>query len=122
LQDFSESLSHALEDNAGSAVSSIASKPTLSPATFKKVIAAHDGKELRRGIDSLRKRVEKHFGDADEQEISRNLIVKVLGACEERFATEIEKMQTMPKTVYGDDFVAVAGSKEEISKWFKGGR
>jgi hypothetical protein len=50
------------------------------------------------------------------------LINKVLGSVEERFASEIEKMQTIPKPVYGDDFVSIPASREELSKWFKGGR
>ncbi|KAF2675471.1 hypothetical protein BT63DRAFT_436359 [Microthyrium microscopicum] len=123
LMDFMESLNHAIEaKGAHTSLSNLASNPTFSPSTFKKLVSAYDARELRRGVDALRKRVEKHFGDADEQEISRNLVVKVLGACEERFAREIEKVQTQPKPVYGDDFVSVPASRDEIAKWFKGAR
>lgn len=122
MQDFSESLNHALEDNGTSTATSIATKQSLSASAFKKLVATYDAKELRRGIDSLRKRIEKHFGDAEDQENSKSLVSMVLSTVEERFASEVLKMQTMPKTVYGEDFAQIPASKEEISKWFRGGR
>jgi exocyst complex component 1 len=85
-------------------------------------VATHDGRELRRGVDALRKRVEKHFGDADEPDTSRGLVAKVLASCEERFAREIERMQTVPRPVYGDEFVMLGVAREDVAKWFSGAR
>jgi len=123
LMDFTESLNHAVEGlSSHSSISHLASKPTFSTQNFKKLIAAHDAKELRRGVDALRRRVEKHFGDADEQDTSRNLVSKVLASCEERFAQEIERVQTVPKAVYGDDFIQLQVTRDDLYRFFKGGR
>ena len=59
--------------------------------------------------------MEKHFGDADEPDISRSLVAKVLASCEERFAREMERVQSLPKAVYGEDGGAqVAGDAGEV--------
>ncbi|KAF2089538.1 hypothetical protein K490DRAFT_63677 [Saccharata proteae CBS 121410] len=67
----------------GTAPATIA--PRSSKPYFRKVAAAYDGKEMRRGIHALRKRVEKHFGDADDPDLSRGLVIKVLAECERKF-------------------------------------
>jgi exocyst complex component 1 len=132
FQDFTESLIQTLESSstASSNPSSLASKPAFAPSAFKKLCSQNDARELRRGIDALRKRVEKHFGDPlgqEEQEVTRNLMAKVLGRCEEKFAAEVEKMATVPKQVYGqlmdEGHVPANGlgmGKEDIARWFRG--
>ena len=126
VQDFTESLAIAADSPTPPS-----NNPNLSPLAYRKLLASNEPRELRRGIDALRKRVEKHFGDtyADEQEQGaggdRSLVTKVLLACEERYIKEIEKVKEVPAKVYGDD--AIQGStwnvsKDDVSKWFKGGR
>jgi hypothetical protein len=83
--------------------------------------------------------VDKHFGDvvAEEQQdvvagstISgasgdRNLVGKVLDACEERFVREVERAREVPARVFGDDVVSGmpwAVGREEVAKWFRGAR
>jgi hypothetical protein len=82
-------------------------------------------------VDALRKRVDKHFGDtsAEDQEQGsggdRSLVTKVLAACEERYVKEIEKMKEVPAKVYGDETIQSTTwsvSKDDVGKWFKGGR
>ena len=51
---------------SGKTITIIAAQPSNSKATFNKVLSAYDGREVRKGIEALRKRVEKHFGDADD--------------------------------------------------------
>ena len=105
--------------------------PNLSVSAYRKVLSGHEPRELRRGVDALRKRVDKHFGDTptDDPEQGgggdRSLVTKVLAACEERYVKEIEKMTELPAKVYGDE--AIQGttwsvSKDDVGKWFKGGR
>ncbi|KAK0739072.1 exocyst complex component Sec3-domain-containing protein [Apiosordaria backusii] len=49
----------------GKSPAGIAAQPSNSKTTFNKVLGGYDGKEVRKGIEALRKRVEKHFGDDD---------------------------------------------------------
>ena len=67
---------------------------------FKKLVAAHDGRELRRGIDTLKKRVEKHFGDADGPTLSRALVMKVVRRCELSYLSVYERTKRIADQVY----------------------
>jgi exocyst complex component 1 len=40
----------------------VTARISFSKSAFKKVLSHYDAKELRKGIDSLYKRVDKHFG------------------------------------------------------------
>jgi len=90
----------------------ILAQPTTTPATisqrssharpvFKKLAHAHDSKELRKGIEALKKRVDKHFGDADDPGISRDLVWKVLRECEAQYARLAERLEVVNQDVYG---------------------
>jgi hypothetical protein len=55
----------------------------------------------------------------------RNLVGKVLDACEERFVREVERAREVPARVFGDDVVngiPWGVGREEVAKWFKGAR
>jgi exocyst complex component 1 len=89
---------------SGKAPSAIASQPSNSKNTFNKVLAGYDAKEVRKGVEALKKRVEKHFGDAeDDTTSSRALVGRVLRECE-RFYGEVEvRISTVTTSVYGGD-------------------
>lgn len=89
------------------------------------MLQAHDQKELRRGIEALRKRVEKHFMDGDEMNLSRELVGKVLGKCEEKYKLLFERVQEVGREVYegaGLDGIEVLGTRDEVARWFRGGK
>ncbi|KAI0968208.1 exocyst complex component Sec3-domain-containing protein [Xylaria arbuscula] len=88
---------------SGKTITIIAAQPSNSKATFNKILSAYDGREVRKGIEALRKRVEKHFGDADDPSLSRELVNRVLRECE-KFYNDIEvRISTITTTVYGGD-------------------
>jgi hypothetical protein len=66
-------------------------------------VNANDLKEIRKGIEALRKRVEKHFGDADDPGLSRDLVVKVLKECERRYGDVYERSIKISQDVYGGE-------------------
>lgn len=78
----------------------ISSRTSHSRSMARKVLFAHDHREIRRGIDPLKKRVEKHFGDADDPGLSRSLVLKVLRECEGRYANVQDRMRHIIETVY----------------------
>lgn len=78
----------------------IANRASHSRSVAKKVLAAHDSKEIRRGIEPLKKRVEKHFGDADDPGLSRSLVLKVLRECEGRYGEVHDRTRHIIDTVY----------------------
>jgi exocyst complex component 1 len=85
------------------------------------LLAGHDGRELKRGIDLLRKRVEKHFGEADEPGISRGLVTKVWRACEQRYAEIVKQVDELGSDVY-DGELGTWIEEREVEKWFRGSR
>ncbi|OJJ47754.1 hypothetical protein ASPZODRAFT_141323 [Penicilliopsis zonata CBS 506.65] len=99
LLDFVESTEALLEMTPGPPTT-VAARASHSRSLAKKVLAAHDSKELRRGIELLKKRVEKHFGDADDPGLSRSLVLKVLRQCEARYEAAHERTQRICETVY----------------------
>lgn len=106
LLDFlesTESLMHSQQP--GEPASKISSMPSHSKSTFIKILASYDSKEIRKGIDALRKRVEKHFGD-DEPGNSRGLVLKVTQNCEKFYEQVRDRILTINRAVYDGDVMA----------------
>ncbi|KAL2755557.1 hypothetical protein ACRALDRAFT_2053070 [Sodiomyces alcalophilus JCM 7366] len=88
---------------SGKPATSVAAQPSNAPAVFGKVLASYDAREVRKGVEALRKRVEKHFGDADDPALGRHLVAKVLRACE-KFHADVElRINRVNAEVYGGD-------------------
>ncbi|KAG2419345.1 hypothetical protein HFD88_004140 [Aspergillus terreus] len=96
----------------------IASRPSHSRSVAKKVLATYDAKEMRRGIELLKKRVEKHFGDADDPGLSRSLVLKVLRECEGRYLEAHDRTRRVLQAVY-EGQLELEWRKEEASAMFK---
>ncbi|KAI4728957.1 hypothetical protein E4T49_03228 [Aureobasidium sp. EXF-10728] len=100
---------------------SIASRPLYSRHNTKKLLASHDGKSIRSGIDTLRKRIEKHFGDADEEQLSRQMVSMVCKECERRYDSVLDRLQKCCNVLYKEDEkgVTIDWSKEDTKEGFK---
>ena len=100
---------------------SIAARPAYSRSSAKKLLAAHDSKEIRRGIDTLRKRIEKHFGEADEEQLSRTLVNLVCKECERRYDGVLDRLQRVCKELYKEEEkgVEIDWTKEDTKVGFK---
>ncbi|EME89300.1 uncharacterized protein MYCFIDRAFT_104310, partial [Pseudocercospora fijiensis CIRAD86] len=123
LLDFLESAESILSSNPGNPAS-LSSRPTYSRKALRTVMAQYDSKEVRRGIDTLRKRIEKHFGDADEEQISRGLVNFVCKECERNYERVLERTETLVRDVYppnqeGEKDVIIDFSKSEIQAGFR---
>ena len=79
---------------------------------FKKLVNSHDAKEMRKGIEALKKRVDKHFGDADDPSISRDLVFKVLKECERKYIGVSERVQRINQDVYQGEVEVDWGTQE----------
>ncbi|KAL2161919.1 hypothetical protein VTH06DRAFT_7704 [Thermothelomyces fergusii] len=65
LLEHLENVEAQLQAAAGRSPAAVAAQPSNSRAVFNKVLGGYDAREVRKGIEALRKRVEKHFGDED---------------------------------------------------------
>jgi len=83
----------------------------------KKIIAGYDGKEIRRGIETLKKRIEKHFGDEDAGG-NRALVGKVMRECEGRYLKVWERVQSVVAEVY-EGGLEVEWRREDVTGPFR---
>ncbi|KAF2874328.1 exocyst complex component Sec3-domain-containing protein [Massariosphaeria phaeospora] len=97
--EFIESMETLLAQ-PGASPQSIAQRSSHSRALFKKLLHSYDSKEIRKGIEALKKRVDKHFGDADDPGISRDLVFKVLKECEKKYGEIYDRTLRINQDVY----------------------
>lgn len=107
LLDFLESTESLMNSRQpGEPASKISGMTSHSKATFHKVLASYDSKEIKRGIETLRKRVEKHFGDIDDPALGRNLVAEVQRQCEKYYEKVEDRILTISRDVYDGDVLA----------------
>ncbi len=122
----------------GKTPSSVAAQPSNSKAVFNKVLGGYDGREVRKGIEALRKRVEKHFG---EDEVAggltvggvppvpgsglggnSTLVMRVLRECEKFYGDVGLRIGRVTTDVYGGDVLFEWPRAEVRAAFNVGGR
>lgn len=128
---------------------SVASKPSHSRSVAKRAFSAYDSKEIRKGIEALRKRVEKHFGppeaggggviglpgpssssqqqqqqgQAQNQQLDteQKLVMSVLGECEREYLRVLERAHKVVAEVYSglEKSVDVDWTKDDVVAGFR---
>ncbi|KAK1047819.1 hypothetical protein LTR74_017683 [Friedmanniomyces endolithicus] len=98
--------------------------PFHSRKTARSLFAQYDGKEVRHGVETLRKRIDKHFGDADEEVIPRGVVALVGRKCERAYERTIERKEGLVREVWppveGEKGVEVDFTREDVKNAFKG--
>ena len=122
LLDFLESTETLLAQNEANGIDDpkgITTKASHSRSAFKKLMAGYDAKEVRRGIEALKKRVEKHFVEGDDTIVAKALIGKVLKDCEERYTSVLERIGKINAEVYSGEGVDVEFGKADVTAAFR---
>ena len=118
LLDFLESTESLIRNNTGSSTS-IATRASHSRSTFKKILSSYDAKEVKRGIEILKKRVDKHFGEGDDTAgLSRELVTKVFRECEGKYLQIGERVNKVIKEVY-ESSLEVEWRREDVISAFR---
>ena len=118
LLDFLESTESLIRNNPSSPTS-VATRASHSRSTFKKILSGYDAKEIKRGIETLKKRVDKHFGDGDDTAgLSRELVTKVFRECEGRYLQIGERVNKVVKDVY-EGSLEVEWRREDVVSAFR---
>lgn len=90
---------------------------------MRNVIALYDGKEIRRSIDTLRRRIDKHFGEADEEALARTLVDFVCKECERKYELVLERTERLVNEVYppteGEKTVEIGFSRADVQAGFR---
>ena len=118
--DFLESTESLLSaaNAAGADAAGIAERASHSRNTFRKLLGQFDAREVGRGVEALKKRVVKHFGEADDPGLSQNLIAKVLRECAERYTGVWDRTQSIIHDVYGGG-LEIEWKREEVPALFR---
>lgn len=117
LLDFLESTESLMKNTAQPA--SIATRASHSKSVFKKILSSYDAKEIRRGVETLKKRVEKHFGEGDDYPgLSRELVGKVLRECEGRYNQVTSRVEAVARDVY-EGSLEIDYKREDVAAAFR---
>jgi hypothetical protein len=120
LLDYLESTETLMNSRQpGEPATKISGMTSHSKSTFHKVLAAYDSKEIKRGIETLKKRVEKHFGDIDDPALGRALVGVVLGQCEKYYEKVEDRILTISRDVYDGDVLAEWTRADVVSAFKK---
>ncbi|KAF2171210.1 hypothetical protein M409DRAFT_50678 [Zasmidium cellare ATCC 36951] len=122
LLDFLESAESILDTNPSNP-GAVSARPSYSRKAMRTMLSQHDSKEIRRGIDTLRKRIDKHFGEADEEALSRGLVNYVCKECERAYERVLERTEKLVKEVYppteGEKDVVIDFSRNDVAAGFR---
>jgi hypothetical protein len=90
----------------------VTARISFSKSAFKKVLTHYDTKEIRKGVDLLHKRVDKHFGQVSDDgdaiynlqgpAIARELVQEVWAECQREYMTIMELCRRISSTCYSD--------------------
>ena len=103
---------------AGEGFNRIAAMPSHSKSTIKKVLSGYDAKEIRKGIENLKRRIAKHFGEGDEVVLSQGLVSKVLANCEKFYERVEERILIISRDVY-DGEIAAEWTRSDVAQAFR---
>lgn len=102
---------------------SVTSRPSFSRKSARNVLSQYDTKEVRRGIDQLRARIEKHFGVGDDEAICRALVALVGKECEKAYETTITRVEDIIRELYpnveGEKSVELEFSRADVQAGFR---
>jgi exocyst complex component 1 len=105
----------------------VTARISFSKSAFKKVLSHYDTKEVRKGIDLLYKRVDKHFGqvldDTDAlygskgPSIAKSLVQEVWKECQKEYQGTVELCKRIISSYYPEG-VQIEFSVAEVNDVF----
>ena len=124
LQEFFEGLERLLKTTAPSEVQK---NSNYSKSSLKKVLKEFDGKDVRKHIDVLFRRVEKHFTEAEEKATREEssgiapgtVMVGVWKACEEELQRMTEGFNARISQCYADSGITMEYTSSDVESGFK---
>ncbi|KAG8715818.1 hypothetical protein FRC08_010143 [Ceratobasidium sp. 394] len=123
--DYFDAVERQLQTTAPSEVHN---NNSFNRSALKKVVKEYDQKDMRRNIDGLYKRVEKHFADADEtgtvpaqnqSGAAGPVLVGVWKACEEELIRSTDKWVKLIGQCYTDSGVALEYTTGDVRAAFR---
>lgn len=124
VQDFFESLDRTVKD---SNPAEITNSSNYNKAALRKIIKDYNSKDIRKHVDTLSKRVEKHFTESSEkttvEEVSGiaagTVLVGVWKACEKELVRLTELFSSRISQWYGDSGISLECTTSDIENAFR---
>lgn len=121
FQDFFEGLDRFAKD---SNASEIGSNSNFTKAILRKILKDYNSKDIRKYVDVLSKRVEKHFTDGEKVDesnsaISSKVLLEVWKACEEEFVRLTETWSSRISQWYNDSGIVLEFTRTEVEVAFR---
>ncbi len=122
-QDFFEGLDRIAKDGSPADLSS---NSNFNKSALKKIVKDYTAKDIRKHIDALAKRVEKHFTDAEKASVedasgilSGKVLIGVWNSCEEEFVKLTETWSSRITMLYGDIGVTLEYTTADVESAFR---
>jgi len=107
----------------------VASNSGYNQASLKKVVRDYNAKDVRKHIDTLSKRVEKHFTEASEKATTESggilpgtVMVGVWKACETELLRITEVFSNRISQCYGSSGISLDYTAADVEAAFRGNR
>jgi hypothetical protein len=107
----------------------VASNSSYNQASLKKVVRDYNAKDVRKHIDTLFKRVEKHFTEASEKATTESggilpgtVMVGVWKACETELLRITEVFSNRISQCYGSSGISLDYTVADVEAAFRGNR
>lgn len=120
-QDFFEGIDRVAKDlNTGE----ITSNSNFTKASLRKILKDYNSKDIRKCVDILSKRVEKHFTDGEKVDesnsgISGKVLLEVWKACEEEFVVLTETWTSRISQWYSDSGITLEFTRTDVEAAFR---
>jgi hypothetical protein len=114
IQDYFDGVDRLLQASAASEVSN---NSNYNKSALKRTVKEYNVKDMRRHIDTLYKRVEKHFADEDTN--STALLKDVWTACEQELVRCTERFSRLISQCYRDTGVTLEFSVQDVEAAFR---
>ena len=124
IQDFFETLDRAVKSSNPAEVTN---NSNYNKAALRKIIKDYNAKDIRKHVDALSKRVEKHFTEASEkttvEEVSGiaagTVLVGVWKACEKELMRLTDFFSSQISHWYGDSGISLEYTSSDIESAFR---
>lgn len=102
----------------------LSSNSNFNKSALKKVVKDYNSKDIKKLVEALGKRVEKHFTEVSEKDdtiavVSGKLLASVWKACEEEFVSLTETWMSRISKLYGDSGVSLEYTVTDVESTFR---
>ncbi|KAF8498012.1 exocyst complex component Sec3-domain-containing protein [Gautieria morchelliformis] len=118
ILDYFDGVERLLKSSSPSGVSSNSS---YNKSSLKRVVKEYNAKDMRRHVDALFKRVEKHYADPGEEHAGNNanLFKGVWTACEQEVVKSTERFSRLIAQCYKETGVSLEYTTQEVEASFR---